>query len=359
MKTNTISQKPVSPEEKNFKIDKGVNISHWLSQVFKDIPPRNIFFSELDIIFIKYCGFDHIRLPIDEIELRDDQGNKKEDGFHYLKKAIEWCQKYDLRVIVDLHSVRTHHFNAAFEGKQNTLFKIEQEQENFLNLWQQITAEIGHYSNNLVAYEILNEAIADDPEDWNKLIKKCVSVMRKSEPQRKIVIGSNTWQIPDTFPDLKIPENDPNIILSFHFYTPMPVTHYQASWTPFKPYTGPIVYPGIPMDEKCLPKDQPEIFYDNVKQFNHHYDSSVLEKTIFPAIKYAKEKGLPLYCGEWGCFKAVPRDILLKWYSDTVDILNKHHIARANWDYKGDFAIFMEKGSLEPDWQLIKILLKD
>jgi hypothetical protein len=42
-----------------------------------------------------------------------------------------------------------------------------------------------------------------------------------------------------------------------------------------------------------------------------------------------------------------------------VNSLNKYHIARANWDYKDDFALFIEKGSLDPDWELIKILMKD
>jgi endoglucanase len=356
------TQKAISVKKEtttDFAVHRGVNISHWLSQVFKEIPPRNVFFSELDIVFIKHCGFDHIRLPVDEIELWDDQGNKKESAFHYLKKAIEWCKKYNLKVIIDLHTVRSHHFNAQFKGDKNSLFEVAEEQEKFCDLWKQLSSEIGHYGNHFVTYELLNEAVADDPEDWNKLLAKCLAVIRELEPKRTIVIGSNRWQIPDTFPYLKVPENDPNIILSFHFYTPMPVTHYKAGWTPFKAYSGPISYPGIPINDELLPEDESEIFYQYVKRFNQYYDKSTLEATMMPAIKYAREKGLPLYCGEWGCFKALPRDILLKWYTDMVDIFNRYNISRANWDYKGEFAIFIEKGSLEPDWELIKILVNN
>jgi endoglucanase len=42
-----------------------------------------------------------------------------------------------------------------------------------------------------VAYELMNEPVADDPEDWNKLVEKAVAIIRKTEPKRKIVIGSN------------------------------------------------------------------------------------------------------------------------------------------------------------------------
>ncbi len=80
----------------------------------------------------------------------------------------------------------------------------------------------------MLAYEILNEAVADDPEDWNKLLNKVTAAIREKEPERKIVAGSNRWQNAGTFPDLKFPKNDKNIILSFHFYTPMTLTHHKA-----------------------------------------------------------------------------------------------------------------------------------
>ena len=69
----------------------------------------------------------------------------------------------------------------------------------------------------MFAYELMNEAVADDTEDWNKLLAKCFSVEKEMEPERLIVIDSNRWQSTTTFNELKVPD-DNNIILSYHFY---------------------------------------------------------------------------------------------------------------------------------------------
>jgi len=56
--------------------------------------------------------------------------------------------------------------------------------------------------------------------------------------RRMIVIGSNRWQSANTFDKLRIPKNDRSILLSFHFYEPFFLTHYQASWTNLRTLRG-------------------------------------------------------------------------------------------------------------------------
>jgi hypothetical protein len=41
-----------------------------------------------------------------------------------------------------------------------------------------------------VAYELINAPVADNSEDWNKLVAKAVAVIRAKEPKRVIVIAS-------------------------------------------------------------------------------------------------------------------------------------------------------------------------
>jgi len=207
-----------------FVIRSGVNVSHWLSQSDKRGDTRRNYITNADFENIAAMGFDHVRLPVDEEQLWDSTGNKEAAAFELLHNAIQWAIAAKLRTIVDLHIIRAHHFIAD----SNPLWTNPAEQEKLVNLWLQLSEELGQYPNNTVAYEILNEAVADDPEDWNKVLNKVISELRKKEPGRVIVIGSNRWQIPSTFPDLKVPQNDPNIILSFHFYTPMALTHHLA-----------------------------------------------------------------------------------------------------------------------------------
>jgi endoglucanase len=334
-----------------FDFQKGVNLSHWLSQTNRVGLERDTFITKNDIALIASIGYDHVRLPIDEVHLWDEQGKRMNDGFELLHQAIGWLLEHQLKVVVDLHIVRSHHFNS----ETNSLWTDTVEQEKFVGLWRELSAELNQYSITDVAYEIMNEAVAENPEDWNKLIAKTIQAIRQLEPERKIIVGSNMWQSVTTFKDLVVPENDKNIILSFHFYEPFLLTHYQAIWTKIKDYNGPINYPGISInpddlngvDEKTLSELLPH---------NLYFDKQVLDSLMKLAVVYANEKGLQLYCGEWGCLPSVPRATRLQWYKDVCELLNENNIAWSNWDYKGGFGI-INKTTIEPNQELINILL--
>ena len=331
-----------------FEVRHGVNISHWLSQSGKRGQQRQEWFTESDMQFIAQIGYDHIRLPVDEEQLWDEAGGKEPEAFRLLHAGISWAQKHKLRVIVDLHVLRSHHFNA----KQRPLWTDPSAQQRFLQLWQDLSSELQRYSVEQVAYELMNEPVADDPEDWNKLVAKGIEVIRQREPQRVIVIGSNKWQQIDTMPALKLPAGDKNLLLSFHFYEPFLVTHHQASWTHIAKYRGPVHYPGLmvePQDKVGLSEEELAIVKNADVQ-----NRDRLEKRIVKAAEIGKRLGLPLYCGEWGCIDLAPRDVRLAWYRDMVSILDQYHIAWANWDYKGGFGICERTG--EPDSDLIEIL---
>jgi endoglucanase len=76
----------------------------------------------------------------------------------------------------------------------------------------QLSDILKKYPTNMVAYEVLNEAVAPDHDDWNKLMNKTVAEIRKREPQRMLIIGPNMWQIAPNLQYLKLPEGDKNII---------------------------------------------------------------------------------------------------------------------------------------------------
>ena len=335
----------------DFDIKRGVNISHWLSQSGRRGAEREAFFTREDAEQIAGFGYDHIRLPIDEEQMWDEQGNKETRAFELLHEAIGWALESDLRLIVDLHIIRSHHFNAP----ENPLWTERAEQLKFVDMWRQLSGELKDYPLDMVAYELMNEAVADDPADWNNLVAETMAALRELEPERKIVIGSNRWQSVSTFPDLVIPENDPHIILSFHFYEPFLLTHYRASWTHIRDYTGPVNYPGLSVAQADL-EGLPESVVTAVGNHNRVYTKESMEEMIMIPIRYAMEHNLPLYCGEWGCLPTVDQPMRLQWYADVREILEKHEIAWANWDYKGGFGV-VDRQTGEPHTDLLQVLL--
>ena len=189
------SDKPA--DVNNFLIQRGTNVSHWLSQNNEDRgEARRQHIQEDDFARLDSLGFDFVRLPIDEVQFWDEEGNKLPEAWGLMTNAINWAEKHHLRTIVDLHIIRSHYFNAVNEGQAdaNTLFTSEESQQQLIDMWYQLSDVLKGYSVDSVAYEFMNEPVADDHEQWNQLIAKVHKALREREPQRTLVIGSNMWQ---------------------------------------------------------------------------------------------------------------------------------------------------------------------
>jgi endoglucanase len=348
-----------------FELKRGTNLSHWLSQDF-GWEPKYTYIGESDIRFIDSLGFDHVRIPIDEQEMWDENGKPITKAFACLNSCLDWCEKYGLRAIVDLHIVRAHHFNAGNEGGTNTLWTDEVAQANFINIWMRLSDTLKIRKNSIVAYEILNEAVAPEHDDWNKLMNKAVAAIRVREPERTLVIGANMWQIAPNLQYLKLPEGDKNIILSFHTYSPLAFTRYKANWTQIKYYKGVVHYPGqIISDsdyEKYVDKSNQGLV-DAIAEGREVWNKEKLFNVFKSGLEFARSKNLPLYCGEFGCMPTVDRKDRLTWYSDMIDMMEDNGVAWCNWEYKGDFGLYFFDGeklkSSQPDKEFIGVLLKN
>jgi endoglucanase len=337
-----------------FSIQKGINVSHWLSQVSSHHP---VTYDNKDATRLAALGFDNVRLPVDEVELWDETGKPIDANWVILLNGIAASLQHHLKVVIDLHIVRSHYFNAANEGKGNTLFYDSTAQRTFVGLWQQLSSHLHQYANDQLAYEIMNEPVAKDPEDWNVVLTKAYTALRQLEPSRTIVIGSNLWQRPETFPALRVPPHDPNIILSFHSYIPMMITHYKASWVPTRAYDGPVRYPGVTVDSAYAVAHYPPSLVQDVRNMGGFRESNrdVISKSVLIAVQRARELGLPLQCGEFGCLPTAGRAIRLQYYRDLMSIFKEYNIAFASWDYHGSFSVVEDEAG-HPDPELTAIL---
>ena len=322
-----------------FSIKRGTNIAHWLSQSKKRGQERADFFTKADVDFIKSKGFDHIRLPVDEEQLWDSTGKRNEDAFQLLQNYMTWVHDAGLKVVLDLHIIRSHYFNA----EENRLWTRPEEQDKLIWLWKDLSSVVGKWPNSMLAYEFMNEPVAEKSEQWNVLLNRVADSIRSWEKERTLVIGSNRWQSVNTFDELRVPPGDKNILLSFHFYEPFYLTHYKASWTKLKDFTGQVQYPGQIVVNGTS---------DEEKRI---YNRDTLEHMMAKAFKLADSLHLPLYCGEFGVIDGAPEDAKEAWYRDMVAIFEKHHVAYANWNYKaGSFGIV--DANMQPRATLVNVL---
>ena len=343
----------------NFKIKRGTNVSHWLSQTEARGEMRRLHIQEEDFARLEKLGFDFVRIPIDEVQFWDETGNKLPEAWTLLTNALDWARKHNLRAIVDLHIIRSHYFNAVNEGgsSANTLFTSEKSQQDLINLWYQLSDVLKGYSTDWVAYEFMNEPVADEHEQWNQLVAKVHKALRAREPQRTLVVGSNRWQGYETMKYLKVPQGDKNIVLSFHYYNPMILTHYSAWWTPIGKYKGKIHYPGI-----LVSKEDYEAAPDDIKAELEPYtrqvwDINKIREDFKDAIAVAKKYGLQLFCGEWGIYENTDREMGYQWMKDMLNVFDEFNIAWTTWCYDADFGFWDQQRDCFKDKPLVDLLM--
>ena len=190
---------------------------------------------------------------------------------------------------------------------------------------------------------------------------ECHSVIRGLEKKRIIVIGSNRWQNFSTASQLELPEGDPNIILSFHYYEPMLLTHYQASWMDLKDYNGPVHYPG-PVVTAGEMEEYSETDRRLAAQWTDKtYDTARFAKEFGEVLEVAKNHGVPVYCGEYGCLSVKSNEeARYDWLSDINKMFDSLGIARSVWAYRegvGGFGI-LSGTSAEPDARMLECLTR-
>ena len=347
-------QKPV---KEGFIIKRGTNLSHWLSQSTVRGEERAKHIQEDDFARLAELGFDFVRIPIDEEQFWDEQGNQLPEAWTLLTDALDLAGKYHLRAIVDLHIIRAHYFNASNEGGANILFTSEEAQQGLINLWSQLQDVLEKYDTDMVAYEFMNEPVAPEHEMWNQLVAKVHTAIRAREPERTLVVGSNMWQGVETFKYLRVPEGDKNLVLSFHYYNPMLLTHRGAWWTPVGAYDGPITYPGKLVSDEDFAA-APDSLKSLLEPYNQtEWNRDRIYADMKDAIDVAKSLGLQLFCGEWGVYEPVDRDVAYAWTKDMLSVFDEFGVAWTTWCYDADFGFWDQEKNDFKDKGLVDILM--
>jgi endoglucanase len=70
----------------------------------------------------------------------------------------------------------------------------------------------------------------------------------------------------------------------------------------------------------------------------------------------ADRYGLPLYCGEFGCFPSTPPELRNTYYRDLISVFDKLGISWTHWNYKNDFPV-VDNRTLEPIDAVISALI--
>lgn len=286
---------------------KGVNLGGWLSQCDYSEDRLNHFITEQDIAKIASWGVDHVRIPIDYNVVENEDGSYNAEGFARIDKAIDWCKKYNLNVVLDLH--KTAGFSFDLGEKEDGFFESEKLQERFYCLWVEFAGRYGKYFEN-VAFELLNEVTEQRYINvWNRISNECIKRIREFAPNTLILVGSYNNNCASAVKDLAAPYDD-KVIYNFHCYEPLKFTHQGATWT-----------------DKIDPKERISYEESNISP-------KFFEDFFFSAIETAKKNNTVLYCGEYGIIDRVSPEDTIKWFKAINSVFKKYDISRCAWSYK-------------------------
>ena len=325
---------------------KGVNLGGWLSQcVAYDENHFNSFITEKDIEDIASFGLDHIRVPVDyDVFMKEtaEMDVVNEAGMSHIEDCIGWCRKHGLNMILDLHKAKGYMFDAAAVANADLFFVDDILQETFYETWEMFSQRFGK-NHDMLAFELLNEVVNPDYQDkWNEIATTAINRIRKYAPDITIIVGGVNYNNVFAVPAIKIPFDD-NTVLNFHCYEPLCFTHQKAYWVDGMTDDFDMNYPA---DIDLIRKKTEEFSKDHMGAvYNECMDEEgeFFDKLFKVAADYADEKGVPLYCGEYGVIDRAPLPDTLNWMKDIHASFEKFGIGRALWNYKDkDFGLVDE-----------------
>lgn len=261
-------------------------------------------FTAEDFRLIHEAGFQNVRINLFPFRYGhlDAQNRISPAWFRTLDWAVRNALANHLMVVLDLHE-----FNAM---ARDPLAK----KERYLAVWRQIAAHYRHAPSS-VLFELLNEPHGEmTPALWNQFLREALAVVRRTNPDRTVVIGPGFWNNPAHLRELKLPANDRNIIVTIHYYSPMKFTHQGAPWTSERDRVG--VPWGSAADRAAV-----------VRDFDH-------------AQAWATQHHRPIYLGEFGAYDKAAMKYRVAYLSFVARQAEKRHWSWSYWQFDSDFILY-------------------
>lgn len=259
---------------------------------------------------IKSAGFDSVRIPV-RWSAHADSGPPYRIDPKFLAR-VDWAVHHALerRLFVVMN---VHHYGEIME-------RPDEHRERFLALWGQI-AEHFQDQPRALAFELLNEPQGKlTAEKWNELVAATLPVVRRTNPDRTIVVGPANWNSIGQLENLRLPEDDRNLVVTFHYYSPFHFTHQGASWVggQSQAWLG-TRWTGSKVEQRAVTRD------------------------LDAAIAWAVKQRRPIYMGEFGAYSKADIESRARWTRFVADEAIRRKIGFGYWEFCSGFGVYEAK----------------
>jgi endoglucanase len=255
---------------------------------------------------IRDAGFDSVRIPVRWSAWAEERFpyTIDESFFERIDWAISKALEHGLVVIVDIH-----HYNELMEDPGN-------HKARFLALWKQIAERYRDRPDRLY-FEILNEPQGHLSGGlWNVYLREALEVIRRTNPQRPVVIGAADYSQISHLDELQLPEDDRNLIVAFHYYEPFKFTHQGTPWSADSwPWLG-TRWQGTPAEREAIVAD-----FDR-------------------AAEWARKNGRPLTLGEFGSYRRANAEDRARWTAFVRETAEERGMSWSYWEFAAGFGAY-------------------
>lgn len=287
----------------NRRLGRSVNIIGYDRELWRN--PAQGRFQAKYFRLLKEAGFDSVRINLHAFRSMDGAPDYRirEPWLATLDWAVTNALSNHLALILDFHE-----FGAMGENPEGN-------HDRFLAFWRQIAPRFKDAPSD-VFFEILNEPAKKlTPELWNQYAAEALKIIRTSNPTRTVIIGPAFWNGIAHLPDLVLPAEDRNLIVTVHYYLPMAFTHQGAGWTDYKDKLG-VEWKGTPEERDAVKRD-----------FQKAQDWAAREKR-------------PVLLGEFGAYDKADMASRARYTDCVARTAESLGWSWAYWQFDSDFVLY-------------------
>ena len=223
-----------------------------------------------------------------------------------LEAALPLCEKYGVRVVLDLHSPPGGKpTSGGYVGSDSGLFTDKAAQDKLVEIWQ-LMARRFRDSKVIWGYDLANEPVEDEVAegcaDWQALATRTARAVREIDAKHAIIIEPAPWGGPDALENLE-PLPVPGVVYSVHMYVPGQFTHQGVHGGA----TG-VSYPGLIAGKQ--------------------WDKEQLRRTLQPVRDWQRDYGVHMYIGEFSAIRWAPDDSAYRYLKDCIELFEEF-----GWDW--------------------------
>jgi endoglucanase len=254
---------------------------------------------------IKDAGFNSVRIPIrwSAHALMKPPYTIDPTFFARVDWAIDQVLSRNLAAVIDMH-----HYVEMDRDPWGHAPRL-------LALWKQISARCLDRPATLF-FELFNEPHNRFTDQrWSRLFPQLLRTIREDHSKRMVIVGAGDWNAFDRLRFLELPQNDRQLIVTFHYYHPKRFTHQAQGWLPeSRAWKGTMWGTAQEHDE--------------------------LRENFERAAAWGRQYQRPLYLGEFGSSENADTAARVAWTRAVAREAKKLDFSWSYWQFCSNFGVY-------------------